>query len=121
MTDSLFNDVLKISVYELGSWRKTIIDNKRDMTATQPATKNILTARLCIVCAVAASVGLPIALISITKLVLFAAALSLLIKGLFDARAGNGKFITRLPLYTTHAVLIALALFSVSLFYQVSR
>ena len=121
MTDSLFNDVLKISVYELGSWRKTIIDNKRDMTATQPATKNILTARLCIVCAVAASVGLPIALISITKLVLFAAALSLLIKGLFDARAGNGKFITRLPLYTTRAVLIALALFTVSLFWTTAQ
>lgn len=85
------------------------------MTAILRTTKNILTVRLCIVCAVAASVGLSIALISIVKFVLFISALSLLIKGMFNVSVDSKRFIPHLPGYTTRAVLIVLAIFGLSL------
>lgn len=91
------------------------------MTAIQRTTKNILTVRLCIVCAVAASVGLSIALISIAKFVLFISALSLLIKGMFNVSACNRRLIPHLPGYTTRAVLIVLAIFGLSLLWTTAQ
>ena len=91
------------------------------MTATQQTTKNILTVRFCLVCAVAASVGLSIALISIAKFVLFISALSLLINGMFNVSAGNRRFIPHLPRYTTRAVLIVLAIFGLSLIWTTAQ
>ena len=91
------------------------------MTATQQTTKNILTVRFCLVCAVAASVGLSIALISIAKFVLFISALSLLINGMFNVSAGNRRFIPHLPRYTTRAVLIVLTIFGLSLIWTTAQ
>lgn len=91
------------------------------MTAIQPITKNILTVRFCLVCAVAASVGLSIALISIAKFVLFISALSLLIKGMFNVSAGNRRLTPHLPRYTTRAVLIVLAIFGLSLIWTTAQ
>jgi O-antigen ligase len=91
------------------------------MTAIKQTTKNILTVRLYIVCAVATTVGLPMAWISIGKFVLFISALTLLTGRMFNVTSFGTSYTPNLPRYTTHAVLIALTVFGISLLWTTAQ
>ena len=82
------------------------------LTAEIPKKIN---ARLLLVCAVAATVGLSMAWISIGKLALFVFGSVLLIWQYFIARPIMSQDNTNPPYYTSRAVLVALAAFTLSL------
>jgi len=91
------------------------------MTEASPESKKYLSARLLLVCAVAASVGLPVALVSIAKLALFVFGFMILIWPYLN----NAKITYDVPLYlpfnTARAVLAVLAAFTLSLFWTTAE
>lgn len=91
------------------------------MTAIEQSTKNSLTFRLCLACAVAATVGLSMALISIGKFVLFISVLSILLGRMFNSSALRWGWPRHLPRNTTVMVLVVLGVFGSSLLWTTAQ
>lgn len=91
------------------------------MTEASLESKKYLNARLLLVCAVAASVGLPVALVSIAKLALFVFGFMILIWPHLKNAKVTGDIHLTLPLNTARAVLVALAAFTLSLFWTTAE
>ena len=77
--------------------------------------------RLMLVCFVAASVGLPMAWISIGKFALFASALSIMLWCIFSNSSLASTQRWKIPEHTARAVIIALFAFSLSLFWTTAE
>ena len=91
------------------------------MTEASRESKNFLNARLLLVCAVAASVSFPVAIVSIAKLALFLSGLWMLI---WSERAGSDHTthaVNGLPLNVSRAVLLVLVTFSLSLLWTTAE
>ena len=91
------------------------------MTEASRESKKYLNARLLLVCTVAASVGLPIALVSIGKLALFVFGLLILIWPYITTSYPAHKVSLFLPLHTARAVLMVLTAFSLSLLWTTAE
>lgn len=91
------------------------------MTEARLESKKYLSARLLLVCAVSASVGLAVALVSIAKLALFVFGLMILIWPYVNNAKITHDIALRLPINTARAVLAVLAAFSLSLFWTTAQ
>ncbi len=87
------------------------------MTETSWETKKYLSSRLLLVYAVAASVGLSVALVGVAKLALFVFCLAILIWPHVTNSKLSNETCLKLPLNTARAVLGVLLVFTLSLFW----
>lgn len=91
------------------------------MTEASLESKKYLNARLLLICSVAASVGLSMALVSIAKFALFIFSLLILIWPYIANSDRTSKTSPATPMHTYRAVLAALAAFSLSLFWTTAE
>ena len=91
------------------------------MTEASRESKKYLNARLLLVCSVAASVGLPMALVSIGKFALFVFGALILIWPCITKSDRAHKVSLAMPLHTARAVLLVLTAFSLSLLWTTAE